>query len=158
MSVGWWGSMATGQGLGQLWSYFSLSRHGCLCCTSYPAQGALLRKVKRAVKLSLCLINQELRHENSRGVMVYIHHPGPRHWMEVSCQIHFAVALPLEKPPSEPIWTLWSTEKSLARVDNRSPEVCYTGPATHLKEFMLKRTLWLLNTTQKLKRQLYLQL
>jgi hypothetical protein len=62
--------------------------------------------------------------KNYGGVEVQLHHYSPLHYVEMSGQLHAAVALPLRKEPPvpigkeagwapEPVWTLWSREKPL---------------------------------------------
>jgi hypothetical protein len=57
------------------------------------------------------------------GVKIKLHHSWPRHWVEVSGQLHAPAALSTwQKPPvlirqeagwaPQPIWTLWRREKS----------------------------------------------
>jgi hypothetical protein len=57
------------------------------------------------------------------GVEIQLHHSSPRHYIEVSHQLHAHVALPIVQQAGwapQPVWILWRNEISLASDRNRT--------------------------------------
>jgi hypothetical protein len=55
--------------------------------------------IKVKVKLSLCLTIKHHANTTYRGVEVLLHHSSPRHYIEMSGQLHALAALPPERTP-----------------------------------------------------------